>query len=242
MHLRRVSGRSMYPFLNDGDVVVAWPSSLRPGQIVLARQGGREIIKRIERLEAGQVYLVGDNAPESQDSRHYGKIATSAILGVVMIVLPKAVNPPKLVKPYGVWLGRVAALLLTAASLVHLYRIDTFIPLLDDVLPGDAGFASSVAMLIILTEMFAIPFALRMKLSPLGHFVSGTLMILAPFWWVLVGIWTLGVSDTAQLGEFIAAPSTVMLLVLNICLVLYAYLTLYTLGYGSLKLGHLLRK
>lgn len=232
----------MYPVLRDGEIIIAWRVTLRPGQIVLARQGEREIVKRIKRLGARHAYLVGDNASESQDSRHYGKVARSAILGVVMIVLPKAVNPPALVKPYGIWLGRVAALLLTGASLVHLYRIDTFIPLLDDVLPGSSGFASVVALSIILTEMFAIPFALRMKLSPLGHYVSGTLMILAPFWWVLVGIWTLGVSDTAQLGQFVAMPSTVGLLVLNISLVLYAYLTLYALGYGNIKLAHLLRK
>lgn len=242
MYLRRVSGQSMRPTLNDGDIVVVWRSSARPGRIVLARQGGREVVKRLERLEAEYAYIVGDNTYESYDSRHYGKVARSGILGVVMIVLPKAINPPKLVKPYGIWLGRLAALLLTTAALLHLYRIDTFIPLLDDALPGGGGFASVAALLIILTEIFAIPFTLRMKLSPLGHFVSGTLVVLAPFWWVLVGIWTLGVADTAQLGEFIAAPSTVALLALNVGFVLFAYLTLYTLGYGSLKLGHLLRK
>lgn len=233
----------MLPVLRDGDVVVAWQARLKPGQVVVARRGGREIIKRIERLEQDHVYVAGDNRDESQDSRHYGKINRSAILGVVMIVLPKAVNPPKLVKSYGVWLGRLTALLLIAASLIHLYRIDTFIPLLDEVLPGGSGFASIAALIIILSEIFAIPFALRMKLSPLGHFVSGTLLVLAPFWWVLVSIWTLGIADnTGQLGQFFTVPSTTALLLMNVGLVLFAYWTLYTLGYGTIKLATLLRK
>lgn len=233
----------MVPALEGGDVLIVWRARLKAGQIVVVRHGDREVVKRIERLERDQAYIVGDNREESRDSRHYGKVSRSAILGVVMIVLPKAVNPPKLVKSYGVWLGRFAALLLIAASLVHLYRIDTFIPLLDEVLPGGAGFASIVALVIILSEVFAIPFALRMKLSPLGHFVSGTLLVLAPFWWVLVSIWTLGIADnTGQLGEFFVVPSTVALLLVNVALVLFAYWTLYTLGYGTIKLASLLRK
>lgn len=233
----------MLPTLSDGDIVVAWRTSLKLGQVVVAKQGAQEVVKRIEKLDQNHVYLVGDNRLESKDSRHYGKVARSAILGVVMMTLPKAVNPPKLVKPYGVWLGRIAALLLIAASLLHLYRIDTFIPLLDAVLPGTASFATIAGLIIILSEVFAIPFALRMNLSPLGHFVSGTLMVLAPFWWVLVSLWTLGIaSSTAQLGEFIAVPSTIPVLALNIALVIFAYWTLYALGYGTIKLDRLLRK
>ena len=243
MYVRRVAGSSMAPTLFEGDVVVAWPWLVKTGHVVIARQADREVIKRVESVSAGKVYLLGDNRQESTDSRHYGKVSRSAILGTVMIVLPKAVTPPKLVKPYGLWLGRVSALLFVVMALVHLFRIDTFIPLLDAFLPGGGTLASVVALTIILSEIFAIPFALRMKLSPLGHYVSGTLVALAPFWWVSIDIWALGISEnTAQLGEFYAVPGHVVVLMLNLAWLAFAYWTLYALGYGQLKPDKLLRK
>jgi hypothetical protein len=243
MLLRRVTGNSMAPTLADGDIVVLWKRPLRAGTVVMAVQAEREVIKRIEKLDDENAYLVGDNRPYSVDSRHYGKVKRSAILGTVMITLPRAVAPPKLVKPYGVWLGRIAASLLTVFALVHLFRIDTFIPLLDTVLPRGNGVASLVAMIIILTEIFSIPFALRMKLSPLGQYVSGTFVVLAPFWWVLIDIWSLGIApDTAQLGQFMVVPGTVAVLLVNIGWMIFSYAVLYTLGYGSINVSKLLRK
>jgi len=233
----------MHPTLRDGDLVVGWRSRLRVGTIVIAKRGDHEIIKRVERIEGDKVYVAGDNREDSTDSRHYGNIRRSAILGTIMMILPKSTNPPKPVKPYGVILGRLAAAVLVAMALVHLFRIDTFIPILDEALPGGSGTASLVALLIVLTEVFAIPFALRMKLSPLAHIVSGALLALAPLWWLLIDIWTLGVSEaTGQLGEFAAVPSTSWVLALNVAWLAFNYFTLYTLGYNRLSVKALLRK
>lgn len=235
MLVRRVRGVSMSPRLRPGDVVVGWRRVPVVGSVVIASLNGHEVIKRVERIDDGQYYLVGDNRPESTDSRHYGKVSASAILGTVMLTLPTATNPPKPVKPYAVLLGRIAALLLVVTALVHLYRIDTFIPILNDALPGGSLAASFVALLIVLSEIFAVPFALRMRLSPLAQLVSGALLVVAPLWWVLIAFWTLGISAmTGQFGEFLSAPSSVWLVLLNAIWVVFSYRTLTALGYSYL--------
>lgn len=241
--VRRVGGSSMKPTLEPGSLVVALKRPTKVGDIVIARRGNKDIIKRVKRVDGNSHYLIGDNSEESTDSRHYGNIAKSDILGTIMIVLPKAVNPPKLVKPYAILLGRIAAAILVVMALVQLFRIDTFLPILDKNLPGGSGWAGIFGVFIILSEVFAIPFALRMKLSPLAHLKSGALVVLAPLWWFLIDIWTLGLTDnTGQLGKFVAVPGTVWVLLLNLVWVVFSYYTLYTLGYNRLRVSDLLRK
>lgn len=203
---------------------------------MLAKKGDREIVKRIESIKGDDIYVVGDNRHESTDSRHYGSLNKNAILGVIMLTLPSAVNPPKPVMRSAIWLGRIAALLLVIMALVHLFRIDTFIPLLDDVLPGGSVAASFAALTIILSEMFAVPFALRIKLSPVGHILSGFLMVFAPLCWSMIALWSLGFTDNiAQLGEFMIVPASLLVLALNLSWLIYSLFTLHALGYASLK-------
>jgi len=233
----------MSPTLQSGDIVVVRRRLPKTGQLVLANAEGRQVIKRVEKIDRGRYYLVGDNREASTDSRHYGAVKKDAILGTIMMKLPKAVAPPKLVKPYGVWLGRVAAVVLAGMSLIHLFRIDTFIPILDAALPSGQGFATTIALLVVLSEVFAIPFALRMKLSPLAHIVSGALMVFAPLWWVAISIMTIGLADnTGQLGEFVVTPASWLVLGINIAWVLFSYYTLYTLGYDQTRPSRFLRK
>lgn len=243
MFIRRIRGRSMTPTLEPGQIVVGWRRPLRSGDIVLARQAGREVVKRIKSIDDNKIYLVGDNSDESQDSRHYGPVDFSDIIGSIMIKLATATNPPKLMKPYGVWFGRVVAGVLVAMALVHLFRIDTLIPILDGALPGGSIIATWTAILIVMSEVFAIPFALRMKLSPLFHIKSGGLIVLAPLWWLLISIWSFdaGVS-TGQLGQFVDTPSTALLIIVNVLWLSFSYATLWFLGYNNLSLKGLLKK
>lgn len=243
MFIRRIRGQSMAPALEPGQVVIGWHRQPMTGIIVLARQQGREVVKRIESIKDDKAYLVGDNRAESRDSRHYGAVAFQDIIGSVMIKLPHATNPPKLVKPYGAWVGRVAAAILVVMALVHLFRIDTLIPILDGALPGGTGWATFIAVLIVLSEVFAVPFALRMKLSLLAHFKSGMLMVLAPLLWLLIAIWTFGTgASTGLFGEFVNTPSTPALLVLNLGWLSLNYYALWVLGYNNLPLKNLLKK
>lgn len=243
LRFRRVDGSSMAPTLRHGQTVVFRTGTIRVGSVVLARRGDRDIIKRVERLDAGRVYLVGDNRTESSDSRHYGPVPKRAILGVIMLTLPAAVSPPKMTRPYGVWLGRTAAGILALMATIHLFRIDTFIPLLAETLETGFQTATAAALVIIVAEIFAIPFALRMRLSPLGHLLSGLLLWIAPLLWLFVSSWSLGYSETTgQLGEFVATPASIVLVLANLTWLLFNHLTLYTLGYNRLRFSALLRK
>jgi len=91
----------MRPGLEPGDEVLVYPGayrwrSPRPGQVVLARHPWRTdvlLIKRIERVEhSGALFLRGDN-PEgaaSTDSRSFGAVPRSHLLGRVVARLPRA--------------------------------------------------------------------------------------------------------------------------------------------------------
>lgn len=233
----------MMPALMPGDVVVGMKRRARVGDVVVAHVGNRDVIKRVSRQEGDVYYLLGDNSHESSDSRHYGNVSGSAIIGTIMIRFASAVAPPRPVKPYAATLGRVLAGVFVVMSLLHLFRIDTFMPVLDDVLPGGAGIATSAALLIVLSEVFAIPFLLRMKLSPLAHLVSGMLVVLAPLWWLLITIWAIGTPlSTGLLGAFTPATANILTILLVVLWLVVSYIALYVLGYNRLSVKSLLSK
>lgn len=232
----------MLPTLHPGQLIFGWRKSVAVGDVVLARQVGRVVVKRIKSISKQKVYLVGDNHEDSKDSRHYGPVEFEDIIGSIMIKLPHATNPPKLVKPYGVWVGRAAAAVLVVMALVHLFRIDTLIPILDGALPGGMGWATFIAVLIVLSEVFAVPFALRMRLSVLAHLKSGMLMVFAPLLWLLIAIWAFGTgASTGLFGEFAHTPSTPALLVLHLAWLGLNYYALWVLGYNNLPLKKLFK-
>ena len=76
----------MWPKLAHGRVVVAsgWFRSLSPRDIVILEHEGREKIKRIQRIARDKVFVVGDNSPESTDSRHFGWVDATIIRGKIL--------------------------------------------------------------------------------------------------------------------------------------------------------------
>ena len=54
------------------------------GDIIVLKYLGRELIKRIEKIEGEHVFVVGDNHDESTDSRHFGSINIDNIVGKVV--------------------------------------------------------------------------------------------------------------------------------------------------------------
>jgi hypothetical protein len=158
-------------------------------------------------------------------------------------IFPKAVKPPKLVKPYGPLLGYAAAVILALFAIIHLFRIDTLVPIVDNALPGGTGIAGTFVVFIVLAEVFALPFLLRVKLSPLAHICSGFLAVLAPLMWTLLAIWSFtGDFSIGQLGEFVHVPSTWYVVVLNFVWLGFNFFVLWTLGYNNLKVKDVLRK
>lgn len=83
--LRRVEGDSMSPAFPPGKIVFAWRKTTpKVGDVVIVRHHKLELIKRISKLTTEGVYLLGDNAERSTDSRHYGWLPLSSIMGVVV--------------------------------------------------------------------------------------------------------------------------------------------------------------
>ena len=225
----------MLPGLAPGAVIMAFRRNPKAGDVVIARQAGREVVKRIEKIAKERYYLHGDNSLESTDSREFGPVAKSDILGVVMIRFAIAVPPPKTRASYAAHVGLAAAGLMVLMSLMHLFRIDTWVPLLDEASPGKEMAAMLTASFIVIAEVFAVPFLLRMKLSPLMQLKSGLLAVLAPLTWLLITMWGMGFDhSTSQLGEFVATPSSWALLAMNAAWLGLNMWALWLLGYDKL--------
>ena len=91
--LFRVSGDSMRPTFEDGDLVlvdVDDTSLPAPGTLVVARhpqQAGRVLIKRVLSQGRDTVALGSDNPTAGVDSRHFGSVPRVDIIGPVTATL-----------------------------------------------------------------------------------------------------------------------------------------------------------
>ncbi|MBK9163027.1 MAG: nickel-type superoxide dismutase maturation protease [Acidobacteria bacterium] len=84
----RVEGSSMEPFISEGDVLIYERArELKLGDVVVARhpyKSGTRMIKRIGSITAdGRFELIGDSPEESTDSRTFGTVSPSSIVGRV---------------------------------------------------------------------------------------------------------------------------------------------------------------
>ena len=83
--VRRVEGHSMEPTLKQGSIVFATPLlAAGKGDVVVVRHESMEIIKRIVKIEENQLFLQGDNSSDSRDSRRFGSVDESEVLGRVI--------------------------------------------------------------------------------------------------------------------------------------------------------------
>lgn len=54
------------------------------GDVVIVKHHNMELIKRVTQLSSERVFVVGDNPNNSTDSRHYGWLPLSSIMGIVI--------------------------------------------------------------------------------------------------------------------------------------------------------------
>ena len=85
-----IHGNSMLPSLKPGqDVVVFnWAyifSEPKIRDIVVINHQGRQIIKRISRINNHALWVRGDNEKESTDSSNFGAVEKSNIIGKVIL-------------------------------------------------------------------------------------------------------------------------------------------------------------
>ena len=82
--LYRVAGESMQPALVDGQLLLGWRWGVpMAGRVVVARQG-RPLVKRVAVIGEAGVWLLGDNAPASTDSRQFGHVPADKIEAVII--------------------------------------------------------------------------------------------------------------------------------------------------------------
>jgi hypothetical protein len=219
---RKVTGKSMFPAYKTGDTVLTTPvKELKTHQVVIAKLAGREVIKRIESItDDKRYYLIGDNRLESSDSREFGPVSKSDILGVVKIKFrfPVTVKPPKVTDKHIIYSGWGLAMFSSILVLLQLFRIDKIILEVGRMgFPGGERVDTLIYVLAVVAEIFSIPYLLRMKVSPLARVVSGFLVVFASWLWLIVHLWMIGDSaSTLQLGNYINLPASIFTIALNI--------------------------
>jgi signal peptidase I len=81
VHLVVVAGTSMSPALDPGDRLLVLRLRPRVGDVVAVAREGRTIVKRVAAVDGDVLTLLGDNAEASTDSRAFGPVPRSSVLG-----------------------------------------------------------------------------------------------------------------------------------------------------------------
>jgi nickel-type superoxide dismutase maturation protease len=80
----RVAGDSMRPTFAPGDTLVGWRwFRPRAGQVVVAHHN-QPLIKRVKSVHPDHVWLEGDNAAASTDSRTFGLVPRAQLEAVII--------------------------------------------------------------------------------------------------------------------------------------------------------------
>lgn len=76
----------MLPTLKPGQdvLVLCWLYKLKKGDLVAIKKSNRDIIKRVQAIKNGKVFVLGDNDKVSLDSRNFGWVDKSAVIGKVI--------------------------------------------------------------------------------------------------------------------------------------------------------------
>lgn len=82
----------MEPAIKEGSVVLVWRWGVRyqVGEVVAVRvqsadsRAQKIFIKRIKSIEGGEYFLEGDNKKDSLDSRSFGSVRSTQVMGKII--------------------------------------------------------------------------------------------------------------------------------------------------------------
>lgn len=107
-----------------------------------------------------------------------------------MRLLRAATRPAKAESNRAVQVALLLAVLLVIMSVGQLYEFEKFIPLIEGFgVVGGHKTATLIAGLIVVSEVLALPFLLRMQVSPLMRVFSMILGWLAVMIWIVITLW-----------------------------------------------------
>lgn len=192
----------MSPSLRAGDIVVARHSK-QPSlnDLIIFRRNGRELIKRMSSQKDDSYFVLGDNSDQSTDSRHFGAVSKTDILGVIIMKLQfaHATDSPRVTRRSLFWIPYAAALGWIFVLLLYLYFFEQSVRLsmtMFDVFATASGveflrhdvLAKLFTAIFSLAILFGLPFLMRMRLSPLARMMSVGSLMLASVLYVSVSI------------------------------------------------------
>lgn len=138
------------------------------------------------------------------------KITTliSTLAGAILVNMKALVKPTQAPTPYTPQSGQVSLLLagiLTIMVVAQLFTFEDFINTVDD-LTLPLGLPSLlVATYITVAEVMALPFLLRMDLSPAFRWLSMALGWVAVLFWLFVSCWVWFFAPEAETAGFLGA-------------------------------------
>lgn len=76
----------MLPALKPGQdvLVLRWFFKPKIGDLIVFEKDGKEMVKRVQKLNDRCIFVIGDNLHESTDSRHFGWIERKEIVGKII--------------------------------------------------------------------------------------------------------------------------------------------------------------
>lgn len=175
----------MLPLFQPGDLVIGISGRVaRVGDVIAFRHKGRELIKRIESCVDDDYFVIGDNQNSSTDSRSFGTIRKTDILGVIIMKVqpPRQVAAPPVSRRNLLWIPYLQAAIIVAALLPMLAFFEKVIAALQWFLtPYQSLMVAKVyAAFLALAAVFSLPFLFRMSLSPLARMTSMASLLLLP--------------------------------------------------------------
>lgn len=82
------NGNSMSPTINDSDLIIYYKTNknIKKDDIVIVNLN-KKVVKRVKYIKNNKIFLVGDNINNSYDSRKYGEVEYSRIMGKVIYII-----------------------------------------------------------------------------------------------------------------------------------------------------------